>query len=156
MTIFHNKLILLLTVITAIAAIAFAICFPTVIDGSSMAPTLADGQHGLVVRAWIHPKPERGDIVSVLGDDGENYWMKRVIGLPGDTVEQRAGVIYINGERYDENYLPADAYDNIIGFKFTVGENEIFVLGDNRMHSYDCSLIGPLPMDHLEGFLVTN
>ena len=80
--------------------------------------------------------PNRGDIVSF--QMGNEYWTKRVIGLPGDTIEFVEDIVYVNGTELDEEYLPDDtvtrAYMQTV---YYVPEDCIFVLGDNRSCSND-------------------
>lgn len=66
--------------------------------------------------------------------------MKRVIGLPGDTVSFEDGNVYINGKRYEEDYLPAGTITDSTEGEYTVPEDCFFVLGDNRLYSYDSRL----------------
>ncbi|MFW5996366.1 MAG: signal peptidase I [Halanaerobiaceae bacterium] len=108
-----------------------------VVDGRSMDPTLIDGER-LFVNKFIyrfHP-PERGDIIvfSPNGSPGRKY-IKRVIGLPGETVTIRNGVTYIDGNPLQEDYLDADMRGSYGPYK--VPEESVFVLGDNRNHSAD-------------------
>ncbi len=112
----------------------------TVVDGSSMWPTLEDGDNLIVDKISYRIRdPERFDIVIfryLYLDDC--YYIKRIIGLPGETVQIADGQIYINGEILEENYgsepiiNPGRAYEPV-----TLGEDEYFVLGDNRNLSSD-------------------
>lgn len=82
-------------------------------------------------------EPKRGDVIDFNApDDGELY-IKRVIGLPGDTVEIKYGVVYVNGEKLEEDYI--SPYSDNHG-PFIVPQEEYFVLGDNRGASYDSRL----------------
>ncbi len=143
------------------------------IPSGSMEPTLLIGDHILVnkfiygvklplVRKEIIPvsEPERGDvIVFVYPVDPSKDFIKRVIGLPGDTVEIIDEKLYINGKPYrDEHgtYTPrAPGLDNPGGkYDFgpvTVPEDQYFVMGDNRDHSYDSRFWGFVPESSIKG-----
>jgi len=113
------------------------------VASGSMEPTLDVGTHYLVNR-WVyhfHP-PERGDIIVFTSPvDGATGFIKRVIAIPGDTVELREKKVFLNGKPLEEPFTvykrPADllAGDNL--GQLTVPENEVFVLGDNRDESFD-------------------
>ena len=123
-----------------------------VVDGRSMEPTLHDGER-LFVNKFIyrfHP-PERGDIIvfSPRGDSDKKY-IKRVIGLPGDTIEIREGKTFINGEPIKEEYINEFMNGNFGSYK--VPENSVFVMGDNRNHSADSrypSIVGYVEYDSI-------
>lgn len=115
-----------------------------------MEPSLHEGQFVVVNRLayrWSHP--ERGDIIVFhFPLNPERRFIKRVIGLPGEDVSVRAGQVYINGELIEEPYLtvvPRYSGD------WTLGGDEIFVLGDNRNNSSDSQNWGPLPLDEIIG-----
>lgn len=82
------------------------------------------------------PEPERGDIVTFWNEELGKVLVKRVIGLPGDTVTFQNGNVYINGEELDESYLPAQGITEC-DKTFTVPEGCFFPLGDNRTGSFD-------------------
>ncbi len=113
----------------------------TRVSGSSMETTLSDGDNLIVDKLSYHFRaPNRFDIVVFPYQYAENtYYIKRIIGLPGDTVQVIDGDVWINGER-----LESDTYGNevmnspgIAAEPVTLGEDEYFVLGDNRNHSAD-------------------
>ena len=118
------------------------------IPSESMLPTLEVGDRVLVNKlAYSLGDVERGDVVvfhkpETLPVSDVNEFIKRVIGLPGDTVEGRDGIVYVNGQPLDEPYLPVGvATDN---FSEVVGEGELFVMGDNRNNSQDSRSFGPI------------
>jgi len=149
---------------------------PYKVDGHSMEPTLKDSQR---IYAWkikhtLDKLPKYGDIVIVdsrvdrsrtfMDDflehpiinlfsgqaDNEIFYVKRVIGLPGDTIEVKEGHVYRNGVQLSEPYIkeqmnlgPAQTWE--------VPQGEVFVMGDNRNHSNDSRSIGPVPLDHVMG-----
>ena len=99
--------------------------------------------------------PERFDIVIFkYPDDESQLFIKRVIGLPGETVQVADGIVYINGEPLDENY-GNEPMENagIAGEPITLGSDEYFVLGDNRNHSSDSrdATVGVLKREDLLG-----
>ena len=80
--------------------------------------------------------------------------VKRVVGLPGETVEIKNGGVYINGELLEEDYIAPniDTRPGNRGFdKVTLADNEIYVLGDNRPHSSDSRAFGPIYLDEISG-----
>ncbi|WP_336885154.1 signal peptidase I [Caldalkalibacillus salinus] len=128
---------------------------PIVVDGTSMLPTLEDGEKILVNKVMYHlDEPQRGDILVFHAEHGKD-WIKRVIGEPGDTVEVRDDQLYINGEPIEERYLE-DKLLQTSGilthdFQTTVPEGHIFVMGDNRQNSRDSRSIGAIPIDDVVG-----
>ncbi|MDI3547688.1 MAG: signal peptidase [Halanaerobiales bacterium] len=113
-----------------------------VVDGQSMEPTLHDGER-LFVNKFIyrfHP-PERMDIIVFTphGAPGKKY-IKRVIGLPGETVYIRDGITYINGEPFKEDFIKEPMLGEFGPYQ--VPENSVFVMGDNRNHSADSRFPG--------------
>ena len=125
-----------------------------VVDGRSMEPTLHNGER-LFVNKFIyrfHP-PERGDIVvfTPRGAPDKKY-IKRVIGLPGETVYIRDGRTYINGEPLQENYINEPMQQNFGPYQ--VPKNSVFVMGDNRNHSADSrfpGIVGYVNYDSISG-----
>ena len=98
------------------------------VDGFSMNPTLQNGEYILVNRlAYKTGEPDRGDII-VFSQDGQDL-IKRVIGLPGETVNISEGIVTINGQELQEPYI---AQDPLYVGEWTVPEGYLFVLGDNR------------------------
>ena len=137
------------------AVIWLAVNFATaryVVDGQSMEPNLHTGQFLIVSRlAYKFGVPQRGDIIvfDFPGNPADDY-VKRVIGLPGDTVTIQAGQIFINGNRLEEPYLPDERVLPTQG-RWNVPDGSYFVLGDNRAHSSDSRSWGMLPEDAIIG-----
>lgn len=120
------------------------------VDGFSMRPTLQDGEYILVNKlAYKLGQPQRGDIVVfVFPVNPEEDLIKRVIGLPGDTISVQGGVLSINGVAMNEPYINAPpAYEGT----WTVSPDELFVLGDNRNDSRDSHQWGLLPVGNVIG-----
>lgn len=121
------------------------------VDGHSMDNTLFDGEQ-LILNPSA--KPRFGDII--VFDYGGSYLIKRVIGLPGDTVTVAKGTLYVNNIKYDEPYLSPECAtkfkDN--SFVVIVGEDEYFVLGDNRDNSRDGRSFGCISKDSVIGVAI--
>ncbi|MCS7219727.1 MAG: signal peptidase I [Anaerolineae bacterium] len=121
------------------------------IEGISMEPNFHHGQFLIINKlAYKLGRPARGDVVIFhYPRDPSRDFIKRVIGLPGDTVEVRQGQVLINGVPIHEPYpLLLGTYS---APPVTVGPNEVYVLGDNRNNSSDSHTWGNLPMDLIVG-----
>ena len=119
----------------------YSVGLKTSVIGASMEPCLYNGQSVLINKiSYSFGAPKRGDLIVFLPNGNENthYYIKRVVGLPGETITISDGRIYLDGYFYEED----DSYDTIedggIAEKgITLGEEEYFVLGDNRNNSED-------------------
>lgn len=120
------------------------------VDGLSMKPTLQNGEYILVSRVTYKTgEPQRGDIIVFSFPMDENQdLIKRVIGLPGETVSVHDGRVLIDGAALNEPYI---ANPPIYNGEWIVDEGQLFVLGDNRNDSKDSHQWGLLPMDHVIG-----
>jgi signal peptidase I len=137
------------------------------IPSASMEPTLEEGDRVLVNKlSYDLHDINRGDVVvfelpeDKVGADGIKDLIKRVVGLPGDVIETRDGIVYINDRRLDEPYLPEGTLtgdpsngNNPAIERQTVPEGTIFVMGDNRANSHDSRYAdrGPIPIDSVVG-----
>lgn len=123
--------------------------------GDSMYPTLND-KDVVVLNKFIYKLKdiEREDIVSVSYDDTK-YLIKRVIGIPGDTIEFKNNVLYINGEIYEESYLNNNVVTDDFSLKDIdydkIPEDMYLVLGDNRSNSLDSREIGLIKKEDVIG-----
>ncbi|MFD2911075.1 signal peptidase I [Jeotgalibacillus terrae] len=129
---------------------------PVVVDGTSMVPTLQDGDRMIVNKfQYKVTAPDRFDIVVFHVSEREDY-IKRVIGLPGESVEFEDNQLYIDGEPVDEFFSDDDIVTedftlfNLTGYE-EVPEGHLFVMGDNREYSKDSRHIGPVPIDEIVG-----
>lgn len=123
--------------------------------GVSMEPELYNGQKILVNRfIYKLSSPKRGDVIVFLpnGNQNAHYYVKRVVALPGETVQIKGGRLYVNGTIEEEEYdKMADA--GIAENELTLGEGEFFVLGDNRNSSEDSRSgnLGAIPKTNIVG-----
>lgn len=156
-------------VISAIVILLFVnfVAHPVRVDGRSMYPTLKDGEFGFTnVGGVLLNGVERGDIVVVTMEENgqKTHWVKRVIGLPGDTVSCVNDVVYINGKVLDEtkyidpdyrqslvdkfgyfNKVPNADNTNVEDFEeVKLKDDEYYVMGDNRPYSKDSRYVGPV------------
>ena len=136
------------------------------VDGHSMDDTLSDHEIMFVTKMEytsldlfgnsfsLYGDPERFDVVIChYPNRGTTKFVKRVVGLPGDTVSIHEGYLYVNGEKYEEPYI-SDAYRLGAGWEYpeiTVPEGQYFVMGDHRNNSNDSRYIGPLDRDMIIG-----
>ncbi|MBE6154952.1 MAG: signal peptidase I [Firmicutes bacterium] len=145
------KVIILIVVVLFLMVFVFSV---TQVVGNSMNPTLKDGEV-LLLNKFIYrfSDVKRGDIISLDYDDTK-YLIKRVIGLPGDTINIKNNKVYINNQVYEEDYLPdyeyEDFYLSSLGYN-TIPEDMYFVIGDNREDSLDSRKIGLINKDDING-----
>ena len=131
--------------IAIVLAIAFVFVYyiglRTSVVGSSMAPTLENKQEILVNRfIYSVSDPKPNDVVVFLpnGNEKAHYYVKRIIGVPGDTVQIKDGAVYVNGGLFEEAVETAAILDaELAADEITLEEDEYFVLGDNRNNSED-------------------
>lgn len=148
-----------LAVFVAMAlAIRLFVFEPVQVVGDSMYPTLLDGERMFVEKVgYLIDPPEQGDIIICRYPAYTENCVKRVIGLPGDTVSVSGGIVYVNGEPLDESaYWHGDSFGDDIRVDVapvTVPEKSVFVMGDNRNFSTDSRelSIGPIPYARIIG-----
>lgn len=125
--------------------------------GNSMNPALENGDVVLVNRFIYNTSaPKRGDIIvfKPKGNENSHYYIKRIIGLPGENVEFIEGRIYVDGERLEEDYTATEIRDvGIVTEKLELGWDEYFVLGDDRSRSEDSRMddVGNVKREHIYG-----
>lgn len=151
--------------IVQIAALALAIILPVryflvqpfVVAGVSMEPNFKDGEYLIIDELTFHLRqPERGEIVVFHPPTSaeKQFYIKRVIGLPGETVEVNDGKITIYNEANPNGFVLTEAYldDYTPGRDSeTLGEDEYYLMGDNRDESFDSRAIGPIPFANFVG-----
>ncbi len=155
--------VVVLTVIIGLAMVVRVYAIePRQVRMSSMYPTLNDGDYILVNRmAYIFDGPKRGDIVIFEPPyTGKDDYIKRVVGLPGERIEYKAGEIWIDGERISEtsDHVLSDPTGEITNLENSdsasgelIGEDEYYVIGDNRSHSLDSRAFGPVKKSKILG-----
>jgi signal peptidase I len=126
----------------------------TRVDGQSMEPNLHTDERLVVEKlTYRFHGPQRFDIVVIrVPSQGDELLIKRIIGLPGETVEIHDGHVYINGQKLNEPFTTEATYPGPRRpGKVTVPPLHIFVLGDNRTHSNDSRAFGAVPIEHIVG-----
>ena len=134
---------------------------PVSVGGNSMYPTIHDGSLGFsnIVSARVG-HIDRFDIVIISPNGREEQIIKRVIGLPGETIEYYNDVLYVNGVAYEEDFLDQQHVSSELArtgrahftedFSYVLGENEYFCMGDNRIISADSRVYGPFSLEEIE------
>jgi len=149
-------ILLVLLVVVIVLPIRFFIAQPFVVRGESMYPTFDDGDYLIVDElSYRLNEPVRGDVVVFrYPNDPAIFYIKRVIGLPGETVHIRRGevsVTTVSGEEVtiSEPYVVTE--DATYSLERPLGSGQYFVMGDNRPHSSDSRAWGPLPEENIMG-----
>jgi signal peptidase I len=130
----------------------------SLVEGSSMQPSFYNGDRLVISRLnYLVTMPGRGEIVVFNtvnpGEPAETMLIKRVIGLPGETVAFQDNQVYINGALLDEPYINEDCR-SCADKTWTLKEDEYFVMGDNRNHSHDSRSFGAVPFNHIVGTVI--
>jgi signal peptidase I len=138
--------------LTAVLIVVFLVQ-PVKVEGTSMQPHLFDQERIFVNKFAYHISDiERGDIVVFwYPKDLAKSFIKRVIGLPGEEVEIRSGIVYVNGLALDEPYVPGEFFDPSSFLPTVVTPNSYFVLGDHRNSSNDSRNWGMVPAENIFG-----
>ena len=127
---------------------------PFIVEGQSMEPSFANNDYLITekISYKIH-EPTRGDIIIFRPPDNPSVnYIKRIIGLPGDTIEVKNGSVYVNEERLVESYLTSNLETKNVKQStaaVTVQSGEYYVMGDNREHSRDSREIGAVPKQNI-------
>ena len=150
-------------ILTLGSAVIIALCIrgfifePVRVDGNSMLDTLHDREIMFVTKFdYILGEPESGDIVICKYPESTKNYVKRLIGLPGDTIEIVGNTVYRNGEALEEAYLTDERNDSPFYANMeerVLGEDEFFVMGDNRDNSRDSrsSSVDTLTRNQIKG-----
>lgn len=131
---------------------------PHKIKGASMEPNFHDGEYLITDKlTYRFKEPQRGDVIVFEAPEaaGEEY-IKRIVGLPGETISVHDGSFYINGEKLDEPYLPDSIFTKGVLFlkndeERLIPQGNYFVAGDNRGSSSDSRYWGPITKDKITG-----
>lgn len=154
-SIYETLRTIVLVLLTAFLIRSF-VMQPFVVQGASMEPTLKSSEYLIVEKlAYKFREPERGEIIVFRAPVNwtENY-IKRVIALPGETISIKNNQIYVNGSLLEEDYIKDNdlfSGDTDFSVDLTLGPDEYFVAGDNRNHSSDSRVWGPLPKQNIIG-----
>jgi signal peptidase I len=126
---------------------------PVKVEGTSMAPLLSDQERIFINKFVYRFEPiERGDVVVFWYPlDRSKSFIKRVIALPGENVEIRRGVVYVNGKMVQESYVPPQYADVSDYGPLRVPNGSYFVMGDHRISSNDSRVFGPVPSQFIYG-----
>ena len=126
---------------------------PVKVEGTSMNPLLSDQERIFINKFVYRFEPiERGDVVVFWYPlDRSKSFIKRVVGLPGETVEIRAGHVYVNGQELLDQYVPSGYLDGSNYSSRRIPRDEYFVMGDHRDSSNDSRVFGPVPHGYIYG-----
>ena len=138
--------------VIAISILVALLCFKFVfisaqVNGTSMYPTLKDGDKGYSFIIKKNISINRFDICVIDSDKCDELLVKRIIGLPNETIEYKDNKLYINGEYYEEDFVNDDAITEDL--TITLGDDEYFCLGDNRLVSRDSRYYGSFNKDEI-------
>lgn len=148
----------IVVVLAVLVMVYLFLVSPQEISGASMEPNFHNGEYILTNKVLTKfREPERGDVVVFKSPKNKEVdYIKRIIGLPGDTVKLENNTFFVNGQQVDEPYLAPDVV--VFGGSFLQEGGEIivppdqyFVVGDNRPHSSDSREFGPIPMEDFIG-----
>jgi len=146
----------------AVAAIKYFLIQPFIVNGASMEPSFYDGDYLLVDElSYRFKEPARGDVIVFRSPQDESlFYIKRVIGLPGEKIEVDDSSVFVFNQEHPEglllpeSYIPQGIKGTWSGHRVaTLKEGEYFVLGDNRLNSLDSRYWGPLERDNIIGLV---
>lgn len=150
----------IILIVAVLVLLGVFIAQPVVVEGTSMLPQLHDGERLLVdklvyykIKSFDFGHISRGDVIVFwYPKDPDKSYVKRVIGLPGESVEVRSGVVFVNGQELSEPYLDPLRNQSLPSFPLRkVEEHYYFVMGDNRDNSSDSRYWGTVPEKYIYG-----
>ncbi|OGY56835.1 MAG: signal peptidase I [Candidatus Colwellbacteria bacterium RBG_13_48_8] len=152
---FLSSLEVLEVLIVALVSIQLTYAFvaqPFRVEGSSMEPNFYSDDYLIVDEiSYRFRSPERGEVIVLRNPtDRSEFFIKRIVGLPGEELIIRGSQVFIDGEELEEGYLPPGL--NLHGdYYMKLSEGQYFVMGDNRLQSFDSRSWGPLARDQIVG-----
>lgn len=145
-----------LVALIAVAAIKYFLIQPFIVNGASMEPSFFDGDYLLVDEiSYRFENPQRGDVVVLRApQDKSIYYIKRIVGIPGEDVVVDGSTVKVNGKALDETYLPSGIMNDWSGHvEYKLNSQQYFVMGDNRLNSFDSRYWGPLNRSDIIGMV---
>lgn len=143
-----REIIPYIIIVLVVVLIRTFIATPVKVNGTSMYPTLNHKDTMILNKIDIKlNKLKRFDIVVI--ETGNSYLIKRVIGLPGETIEYKKGKLYINGKKTKDPYYKKNNTDDFKSVR--IPKNNYFVMGDNRNNSIDSRIIGTINKKDITG-----
>jgi signal peptidase I len=126
---------------------------PVKVEGNSMNPLLSDQERIFINKFVYHFEPiDRGDVIVFWYPlDRSKSFIKRVVGLPGETIQIRAGDVYIDGKKLPDQYVPPNYLDGSNYGPLKIPRGDYFVMGDHRDSSNDSRVFGPVPRSLIYG-----
>ena len=151
----ENLIYIIIAVLLAMVVQKFIIR-PFVVNGESMDPTLTTGDYLLIDEVTYKLRePERGDVVVFLAPpEPDKFFIKRIIGLPGDTVSIGGSVVTITNAEHPKGFILSESFithTSVNQMVVKVPKDQYFVMGDNRAGSFDSRSWGTLPKENLRG-----
>lgn len=145
-----------LIAILIVAPIRIFVAQPFIVSGASMEPTFDSKQYLIVDQlSYRFNEPKRGEVVIFrYPNDPSTFFIKRIVGLPGETVEMRSGKLTVKNVAFPGGFLVKEPYieeETDDTFNIELDDDEYFVLGDNRVHSSDSRVWGPLEKKFITG-----
>ncbi len=155
-TFFSEVIRFVLIAVFVVLPIRLYVAQPFIVSGASMDPTFANGEYLVVDEvSYRFEDPKRGDVIIFrFPQDPSKFFIKRIIGLPGETVDMKDSEIRIINDAYPEGFLLDETYLNLENkntLRMKLAEDEYFVMGDNRAASSDSRIWGPLKNDFIIG-----
>jgi signal peptidase I len=146
------RIVAAVAVVVLLLAVRAWVAEPFRIPSGSMEPTLRPGDQVLVDKlAYRSDLPARGDLAAFQRPGSSDVFLKRVVGLPGDTVEMRDGYLYVDHRRLREPFVDHSRVDSVFFGPVRVPRGRVFLMGDNRGDSIDSRDFGAIPRDDLIG-----
>ena len=136
-----------------ILPIRYFLIQPFYVEGASMEPSFQSHEYLIIDEiTYRFQEPARGDVVVLrYPRDPQQYFIKRIIGLPGERIKITDGTVFINGEQLQESYLSQEYATSYTMDELTLAPMEFFVMGDNRANSLDSRSFGPLSRNNIVG-----